>query len=149
MSHSPCYVHTVLCTKWRNNCAAGNLVVGNIWVYNVTKGYAMLTRHVNTAWYSVIAPEASVWTQRNYPDSKVHGANKGPIWDRQDPGGPHAGPMQAPWAFLSGYAYIVAHQRVMGCLLWEYKFMYGINCELLLWVDLILNDGRTVGCSRY
>ena len=29
----------------------------------------------------------------NYPDSKVHGANMGPIWGRQDPGGPHVGPM--------------------------------------------------------
>ena len=28
-----------------------------------------------------------------YPDSKVHGANMGPIWDPQDPGGPHIGPM--------------------------------------------------------
>ena len=25
------------------------------------------------------------------PDSKVHGANMGPIGDRQDPGGPHVG----------------------------------------------------------
>ena len=28
-----------------------------------------------------------------YPDSKVHGASMGPIWGRQDPGGPHVGPM--------------------------------------------------------
>ena len=28
-----------------------------------------------------------------YPDSKVHGANMGPIWGRQDPSGPHVGPM--------------------------------------------------------
>ena len=28
-----------------------------------------------------------------YPDSKFHGANMGPIWGRQDPGGPHVGPM--------------------------------------------------------
>ena len=28
-----------------------------------------------------------------FPDSKVHGANMGPIWGRQDPGGPHVGPM--------------------------------------------------------
>ena len=28
-----------------------------------------------------------------YPDSKVHGANMGPIWGRQDPGGSHVGPM--------------------------------------------------------
>ena len=28
-----------------------------------------------------------------FPDSKVHGANMRPIWGRQDPGGPHGGPM--------------------------------------------------------
>ena len=28
-----------------------------------------------------------------YPDSKVHGANMGPDWGRQDPGGPHVCPM--------------------------------------------------------
>ena len=27
------------------------------------------------------------------PVSKVHGANMAPIWGRQDPGGPHVGPM--------------------------------------------------------
>ena len=27
------------------------------------------------------------------PDSKFHVANMGPIWGRQDPGGPHVGPM--------------------------------------------------------
>ena len=27
------------------------------------------------------------------PDSKIHGANMGAIWGRQDPGGPHVGPM--------------------------------------------------------
>ena len=27
------------------------------------------------------------------PDGKVHGANMGPIWGQQDPGGPHVGPM--------------------------------------------------------
>ena len=28
-----------------------------------------------------------------YPDSKVHEANMGPIWVRQDPAGPRDGPM--------------------------------------------------------
>ena len=28
-----------------------------------------------------------------FPDSKVHGANMGPIWGQQDPGGSHVGPM--------------------------------------------------------
>ena len=37
-----------------------------------------------------------------YPDSKVHGANMGPIWGRQDPGGPHVGPMNfAIWVVTS------------------------------------------------
>ena len=32
------------------------------------------------------------------PASKVHGANMGPIWGRQDSGGPHVGPMNfATW----------------------------------------------------
>ena len=35
------------------------------------------------------------------PDSKGHGANMGPIWGRQDPGGPHVGPMNfAIWVGL-------------------------------------------------
>ena len=39
----------------------------------------------------------------NIPDSRVHGANMGPIWGRQDPGGPHVGPINiAIWdAFYS------------------------------------------------
>ena len=36
-----------------------------------------------------------------YPESKVHGANMGPIWVRQDPGGPHVGRMNfAIWVLL-------------------------------------------------
>ena len=39
-------------------------------------------------------PQASLTIARRIPlDSKVHGANMGPIWGWQDPGGPHVGPM--------------------------------------------------------
>ena len=34
----------------------------------------------------------SYWVN-NYPESEIHGANMGPTWGRQDPGGPHAGAM--------------------------------------------------------
>ena len=35
------------------------------------------------------------------PDSKVHEANMGPIWGRQDPDGPHVGPMNfAIWVMI-------------------------------------------------
>ena len=37
------------------------------------------------------------------PDSKVHGANMGSIWGRQNPGGP----MLAPWTLLSGMLWCV------------------------------------------
>ena len=33
------------------------------------------------------------------PDNKVHGANMGPIWGRQDPGGPHVGPIRDQQVF--------------------------------------------------
>ena len=35
----------------------------------------------------------TMWVMNCLPDSKVHGANMGPIRDRQDPGGPHVGHM--------------------------------------------------------
>ena len=45
----------------------------------------------------------------HYPDSKVHGANMGLIWGRQDPGGPHVGPMNlAIWVLI--YYYHKLHQ---------------------------------------
>ena len=47
--------------------------------------------------YPYPIPNASLG---NSPDSKVHGANMGPIWGRQDPGGPHVGPMNFVIWFL-------------------------------------------------
>ena len=41
------------------------------------------------------------------PDSKDHGANMVPIWGRQDPCGPHVGPMNfAPYRFLHELSYL-------------------------------------------
>ena len=45
------------------------------------------------------------------PDSKVHWANMGPIWGRQDPGGPHVGP--TPWSLLSGVWFILQGTRML------------------------------------
>ena len=43
-------------------------------------------------------------------DSKVYGANMGPIWGRQDPGGPHGGPMNF---FYLGIVFILQCSRVL------------------------------------
>ena len=41
---------------------------------------------------------------QSYPDSKDHGANMGPIWGRQDPGGPHVDTMNfAIWVWIVEY----------------------------------------------
>ena len=42
-----------------------------------------------TIWWG----NCSATTAVTFLDSKVYGANMGPIWGRQDPGGPHVGPM--------------------------------------------------------
>ena len=45
-------------------------------------------------------------------DSKVHGTNMGPIWGRQDPGGPHVGPVNlAVWDSLVQYHYVMFLNR--------------------------------------
>ena len=47
--------------------------------------------------FGTISRLSGMWTSvRNDcedPDSKAHGAYVGPTWGRQDPGGPHVGPM--------------------------------------------------------
>ena len=40
----------------------------------------------------------------SFPDNKVYGANMGPIWGRQDPGGPNVGPMNlATWGIVMNW----------------------------------------------
>ena len=41
-----------------------------------------------------------------FRDSKFHGANTGPTWGRQDPGGPHVGPMNLANWVLTKYALV-------------------------------------------
>ena len=43
----------------------------------------------------------------NNPDSKVHGANMGPSWGRQDPAGPYVGHMNlAIWESKHGLIWL-------------------------------------------
>ena len=48
------------------------------------------------------------------PDSKVHGANMGPIWGRQDPGGPHVGPMNLAIWDMHSWIYLFICSVYMG-----------------------------------
>ena len=67
----------------------------------------MMSKHGNAfplGWESTGPGDASGQGISSYgiaPDSKVHGANMGPIWGRQDPDGPHVGPMNlAIWDYI-------------------------------------------------
>ena len=43
--------------------------------------------------HNIITIRFHLFIVTHFPDSKIHGANMGPIWDRKDPGGPHVAPM--------------------------------------------------------
>ena len=70
----------------------------------------------NFVWVGVGVMQDAIWMHEcplisslciindHLPDSKVHGAKMGAIWGRQDPGGPHVGPMNfAIWAVYFTY----------------------------------------------
>ena len=64
-----------------------------------------------------------LWEEFNcdHPNSKVDGANMGPIWGRQDPDGPHLGPMNfAIWA-----VHWKPLKKGWWCKVWK--------CSLLAW----------------
>ena len=64
----------------------------------------------------------NIHVYRNHPDSKVQGANMGPL----GPCRPKMGPMLAPWTLLSG------HRSVDYNMYWEpLAYAYGIYCVLL------------------
>ena len=44
-------------------------------------------------WVNLLGPRGLHNYIFPFPDSKVHGATMGPIWGRQDPCGPHVGPI--------------------------------------------------------
>ena len=66
-----------------------------------------------------------------YPDSKVHGANMGPIWGRQGPGGPHVGPMNfAIWVGIL-YKKVHLHRNKCNSL---FIFIYELSVTILIYM---------------
>ena len=61
------------------------------------------------------------------PDSKVHGTNMGPIWGRQDPGGPHVGPMNLViWEYIHTLSNLSNHGGLV-LLIWIRSLLQGIH----------------------
>ena len=69
------------------------------WSYNTANFLQNPNNRHSKIWASFVDSESDLCSHvvnavfYVFPDSKVHEANMGPIWGRQDPGGPHIGPM--------------------------------------------------------
>ena len=89
-------------TKWSLHATGATVVLG---LLNFGQNY-QIPEKKDSSWNApwkkqerVAAAPIGTYIAHNIPDSKVHGANMGPIWGRQDPGGPHVRPMNfAIWA---------------------------------------------------
>ena len=93
------YPRKLLCTQWRSLCLniSGKQLITQIittfHVYSHKTLEYMLLQGIVIMRGAFLHLNRSQAKQGGNPDSKVHGAKMGPIWGRQDPGGPHVGPM--------------------------------------------------------
>ena len=68
-----------------------------------------------------------------HPESKVHGANMGPIWGRQDPRGPDVGQQQCK-----------AQRYALTCVCFLYCEIYFIKITLFVYKYMMKYNGITV-----
>ena len=81
-----------------------------LWIYVTVQYIWYMPLNIVMRWICYALFTVAIWWDHgrfvallDYPDIKVHGANMGPIWGRQDPGGPHVGPMNSViWVYSSG-----------------------------------------------
>ena len=86
--------------------------------------------------------EISLHVLKNYPDSKVHGASMGPIWGRQDPDGPHVGPMNfAIWVgnISQGTAYV----RIRNMCMFRHLMVLA-GCGVYPHISLLATDQHCI-----
>ena len=91
----------ILSTLSRHFIARQGYKIADTRIVTRVAGHICLLQHFHacfkmTYWWT------SLIIATNIPDSKVHGANMGPIWGRQGPSEPHVGPMNlAIWDVIS------------------------------------------------
>ena len=81
-------------------------VADKIWLVEYNEFWMLSLQYYNDAfmcelWVFIVGileeilalPDSTALMAVVFPDNNVHGASMGPIWGRQDPGGPHVGPM--------------------------------------------------------
>ena len=79
-------------------------VISVKWYYDISqehKNAMHMDRYVLGPYIKRKFQERERIQNNNYPDNKAHGVNMGPTWGRQDPDGPHIGPMNfAIWVII-------------------------------------------------
>ena len=94
-------------------------------------------------------PNSLLSRRLDIPNSKVHGANMGPIWGRQDPGGPHVGPMNpAFWVFgqslkgnneksvtLNWYVLALHNSGILSASISDHYGVFHINVSGHIWIN--------------
>ena len=133
---------------WETACAAGHL-----WVHQELVSFAIPNTTVLCRPAHSPITEWAVWqatyrmiqlvTQHDIfiPDSKVHEDYMGPTWGRQDPGGPHVGPMNLANRDWGRYKMAAISQTTfLNAFSWMkiYEFLLQFHLSLFLRVRLTI-----------
>ena len=148
MHHSTCVTHVPWCMPGSLNRIGGENVPG-IPGACTTRNFTYLVRgpckNVWRKWVSSVFWHTCVSDNKmltdtafNYPDSKVHGANMGPIWGRQDPGGPHVSSMNF-FIWVNFYHSFYSTAFNYHCCLFL-VFMCNIFCNWLRYNEVVKTD---------
>ena len=121
-NHSSLYVFYFRLTQYGNRC---DWLKDDKFLRDL-EGDSVDTEILDEELRSLSEDEPKTWVASLYleigfriSDSKVHGANMGPIWGRQDPGVPHVGPTYfAVWDMLL-HSYSFRLHDFVAAMSWE------------------------------
>ena len=78
--------------------------------------------HIGPTWM----PDKNFQGSKHFPDSKIQGANMGPIWGRQDPVGPHVGPVNSAEFVINGLVGVILPNGAF--IMRTEKMTFSLNC---------------------
>ena len=94
----------------------------------------------------------TVWLYDYILDSKFHGANMGPIWGRQGPGGSYVGPTNFAIWYIKQVEYTRMHILIFFIYPWHF-FVYQLHMDIL-WkmgkqMETYIHMMFSLGCIFY
>ena len=104
--------------KWSSVVCYGQIMLECMYRMKIMNTCGECQLNVAYCWYDCSNMQLHTCCWIITPDSKVHGANMGPICGRQDPGGSHVGPVNlAIWDHhhCNPFVHYVVHGLVQDC----------------------------------